>query len=119
MSAQLAPLPSHRRHWYLNVIGVVPLHVPSVVVRVWPSAGVPVTVGGAVFVGLSCADAWPLVAVPKIAPIASAVSASSTIRASARPLLFGVISSPLLLFWVWRPGPRTSPKANRNPINNP
>src|SRR3954453_3503576 len=94
MSAQFAPLPSHRRHWYLNVIGVVPLQVPSLVVRVWPSLGVPVIVGGAVFVGLSFADAWPFVAVPKIAPIASAVSASRTIRASARPLFLAFISFP-------------------------
>src|SRR6185312_15615115 len=75
------PVPSQRLHWYLKVIGAVPLHVPSVVVRVCPSVGVPEIVGGAVFVGLSFADACPLPAWPKIAPIVRAASASSTILA--------------------------------------
>src|SRR3954447_10091862 len=82
MSAQLPPVPSQRLHWYLKVIVPVPLHVPSLVVRVCPSVGVPVIVGGAVFVGLSFADACPRLAWPKTAPIASAVSASSTILAA-------------------------------------
>src|SRR3954468_10275347 len=79
MSAQLPPVPSQRLHWYLKVIVPVPLHVPSLVVRVCPSVGVPVIVGGAVFVGLAFADACPLFAWPKIAPMAGAASASSTI----------------------------------------
>src|SRR3954451_12536335 len=94
MSAQLPPVPSQRLHWYLKVIGVVPVQVPSVVVRVCPSVGVPEIVGGAVFVGLSFADAWPLLAWPKIAPIARAASASSTILAARFRVSLRRMSAP-------------------------
>src|SRR5689334_12067645 len=86
MFAQLPPLLSHRLHWYEYVIGVVPVHVPLVVVSVDPSVVVPEIVGGAVFLGVSLAEAWLFVAAPKTAPIASAVRASPAIRASVRPL---------------------------------
>ena len=34
---QLPPFSSQRRHEYVNVIGAVPVQVPLLVVRVWPS----------------------------------------------------------------------------------
>jgi hypothetical protein len=46
-----APDPSQRRHWYAYAIGCVPVHVPATAVSVWPTSGVPLIVGGAVFVG--------------------------------------------------------------------
>jgi hypothetical protein len=36
MLTQLAPAELHRRHWYLNDIGVAPLQLPFVVVWLWP-----------------------------------------------------------------------------------
>jgi hypothetical protein len=51
MSAQLAPLASHRCHWYAYAIGAVPVQVPVEAVSVCPSWSVPLTVGGTVFAG--------------------------------------------------------------------
>jgi hypothetical protein len=50
MGEQLAPEELHRCHWYVNVTDG-PLQVPGLPVNVWPTCGVPLTVGGAVFVG--------------------------------------------------------------------
>jgi hypothetical protein len=46
------------------VIGVVPVHVPSVAVRVWPTSGVPLIAGSAVFTGGAAVTTavWLLVA---------------------------------------------------------
>src|SRR4051794_14024444 len=111
MSAQLPPVPSQRLHWYLKVIGAVPVHVPSVVVRVCPSVGVPEIVGGAVFVGLSFAEAWPLLACPKIAPIARAASASSRILAVRLPVSLRRMSAP----WSRGAAPKEYPTARIEP----
>jgi hypothetical protein len=51
MSAQLAPAALHRDHWYVSVIGVAPVHVPSLAVRTPPCVSVPLTVGGVAFEG--------------------------------------------------------------------
>src|SRR5918994_5266436 len=48
MSEQLPPVRSQRRHWYENVIGCCPVQAPVFAVRVWPTCGVPLMVGGAV-----------------------------------------------------------------------
>jgi hypothetical protein len=48
---QLFPLGLQRRHWYVNVIGPVPVHAPGSAVRVWPSWAVPEIVGGLAFCG--------------------------------------------------------------------
>src|SRR3954451_8477517 len=48
MSAQPWPAPSHRRHWYVKAIGVVPRHVPASAVSAAPSRGVPSMLGVAV-----------------------------------------------------------------------
>src|SRR5688500_1781556 len=51
------PDAGQRTHWLTNVGAGSPVQVPCVAVRVWPTAGVPVMVGGAVFTGgaWSCA----------------------------------------------------------------
>jgi hypothetical protein len=51
MSRQLAAAESQRRHWYLRLIGVLPVQVPAFTVSVSPSVAVPEIVGGLEFVG--------------------------------------------------------------------
>src|SRR4029453_10805290 len=51
MLPQLAPLPSQRCHWYVNVIGFVPDHSPSLATTSSPSCAVPTTAGDSVFAG--------------------------------------------------------------------
>jgi hypothetical protein len=55
MSAQLPPFWSQRLHWYANVIGWLPLHVPAFAVSVCPTAAEPETVGGFVAAGFVAA----------------------------------------------------------------
>src|SRR2546423_1854319 len=50
-SAQLAPTRSQRRHWYVKVIGVVPVQLPRSATSVWPSRAVPEIDGGRVLAG--------------------------------------------------------------------
>jgi hypothetical protein len=45
MLSQLVPFVLQRRHWYVYVIGVVPLHEPDVAVSVLPSCVEPLIVG--------------------------------------------------------------------------
>ena len=45
MLEQLPPAELHVRHWYVNVIGWVPDHVPGSAVCVAPSVGEPEMVG--------------------------------------------------------------------------
>jgi len=59
MLEQLPPVRLHRRHWYANVIGSVPVHLPGSAVSVEPTVGVPEIVGGSVFVGFTWAAALP------------------------------------------------------------
>ena len=54
MFAQLVEL-VQRAHWYLNVIGAVPVHVPVVALRVNPFCAVPETAGRTVFAGFVAA----------------------------------------------------------------
>jgi hypothetical protein len=51
IDVQVAPLASHRRHWYVYVTGAVPVQVPVVAVSVCPSCAVPEIVGNEVFAG--------------------------------------------------------------------
>ena len=51
MAAQLAPAASQRRHWYVRVCGVVPVHVPTIALSARPSRGVPEIDGRIVFAG--------------------------------------------------------------------
>ena len=48
---QPPPPVSQRRHWYVNVIGPAPLHVPDVAVTVSPCLTVPTIVGADVLTG--------------------------------------------------------------------
>ena len=50
MSAQAAPPPSQRRHWYAKDVGL-PVQVPFAAVSVCPCCADPETVGNAVFPG--------------------------------------------------------------------
>jgi hypothetical protein len=56
MLLQLPPSLSHLLHWYVYVIGSVPVHVPFAAVKVDHSVVVPEIVGGAVLAG-TAADA--------------------------------------------------------------
>jgi fructose-specific component phosphotransferase system IIB-like protein len=75
MSAHEAPAVSHRRHWYVNVIGASPAQEPDVAVNVFPTAAEPAIVGSDVFLGDSAA------ALASAEPLASAAAAA---RATAR-----------------------------------
>ena len=57
MSVQPEPGASQRRHWRVNTIVGVPVHVPSLEVSVWPSMVVPVIPGAAVAAGVASATA--------------------------------------------------------------
>ena len=46
-----APAASQRRHWYANVMGVVPDQLPFVVVRVLPACAEPESAGRDVLTG--------------------------------------------------------------------
>ena len=48
----MPPFRSQRRHWYVNVIGWLPVQVPVLAVRVWFSTAVPEIVGSWVLAGL-------------------------------------------------------------------
>src|SRR4051794_358008 len=80
MSLQAAPVVLQRCHWYVNV-GVVSLvHVPGCAVSTWPTCGVPVMLGGVVFVGAYSACA----AVGAAAPI-PLKAVTATTSAAVRP----------------------------------
>ena len=66
MLAQLPPSLSQRRQSYVNEVGV-PVHVPLLAVRVWPSSAVPEIVGGDWFAGGACDAAPPVSAKPATA----------------------------------------------------
>ena len=55
---QLPPPLLHVRHWYVNVIGCVPAHVPGFAVCVAPSVGEPEMVGWSTTRGL--AEPWTI-----------------------------------------------------------
>jgi len=76
MLLQLPPSLSHLRHWYVYVIGSVPVHVPLFAVSVCPSVVVPEMVGGAVFVGTADDAAWP-------GPVTSPATATAITEATA------------------------------------
>src|SRR4051812_29436128 len=77
MLAQLPPVLSQRRHWWLKVSGVVPLQVPFVVDRVLPTSGVPETTGGCVFEGTD--ELLLVAAMPAAAALASASAVTAAI----------------------------------------
>src|SRR5262245_9361651 len=97
MLAQLLPLESQRCHWYLNVIGVVPLQAPGPAVSVLPTEAVPVIVGGEVLDGtvFVCARAAPppsvaaSASVATSAPASTATSRRETAEPWGRPCLIG------------------------------
>src|SRR5262245_19093683 len=78
---QPLPAESQRCHWYLEVIGDVPLHVPGLAVRVLPTDAVPVIVGGEVLDGATCVCAR---AAPPPSAAASASVATSAPASTAR-----------------------------------
>src|SRR4051794_15856173 len=97
MFAQLTPLRLHRRHWYVNVIGAVPVHWPGSAVSVEPTCVVPEIVGGDVFVGLTWAAAVPGSG-RLSAPARNAASAARAAAAPTRtpvPLRCFIATSPV------------------------
>ena len=46
IASQFAPAASQRRHWYANVSGLPPSHVPGTAASSCPACGGPTTVGG-------------------------------------------------------------------------
>src|SRR5262245_22789841 len=76
MSWQAAPLPSQISHWYANVIGAVPLHVPGLAVSVFPAVLTPPVVGCAVFEGATVARVVIAAAVPTATRASAAAPAS-------------------------------------------
>ena len=70
MSEQFAPAASQRRHWYVKLIGVLPVHVPSPAVSVCPSWAVPLIVGATVFAGGTAATAAVCALVAGVPPAA-------------------------------------------------
>ena len=73
ITAQFPPAVSQRVQSYVYEVGE-PLHVPFVVVRVWPCCAVPLTVGSELFEG----GAVLLVAVTT--PVAADVAAADPLR---------------------------------------
>src|SRR5213592_2834905 len=68
IAVQAVPVPLQRVHWYLNVIGAVPVHTPLCAVSTLPTTGVPEIEGRAV--------AWGgPVAAPTLSAVAEATSA--------------------------------------------
>src|SRR4051812_17161433 len=97
MSLQFLPFASHRLHWYVKLIGAVPVHVPLAAVSVCPTWAVPTIVGDDWFVGLTVIAAVPVRKEPKIAPIASAASARAVAVSVRRPMIReSFIASPPL-----------------------
>src|SRR4051794_16940290 len=77
MSAQPWPPASQRRHWYVNAIGSVPVHVPGSAVSVSPSRAVPATDGAAVGFGAT-GSTTPLMLDVAVAEPASFVAVTTT-----------------------------------------
>src|SRR5690348_16285842 len=73
MSPQPVPSVEHRRHWYVNVVGLFD-HAPSLAVSVEPTFAVPPIDGGVVFVGAAAA------ATPASANVAKPTAAVRRIR---------------------------------------
>src|SRR5262249_56312877 len=78
MALQALPFLSHRCHWYENVIGVSPTHVPVVVCRLTPTSANPETTGGLVLTG------WPFAVPTTPVSFESAVAAPSLFLAVTR-----------------------------------
>jgi hypothetical protein len=75
------PAVLQRCHWYANVIGWVPVHVPLVAVRVRPSISSPVICGRAVLRGAFCgASRTSAVAADRAWALPSAFRALTTTR---------------------------------------
>src|SRR5262249_20714815 len=68
----------HSRHWYWNVIGAEPFHVPGLALRVLPVVALPPIVGGELLLGATAVLLLTAAAVP------TAISATTT--AAIRPL---------------------------------
>jgi hypothetical protein len=79
---QLPPFASQRRHWYENVTGCAPAHVPGFAVSVSFTAGLPLTVGGDVFVG---GRAWTTPVAVETAVLDPAVFDAVTSTATVEP----------------------------------
>jgi hypothetical protein len=78
MSWQAFPCSSQMRHWYWNVIGADPLHVPGFAVSVLPTADVPLIDGAELIDGATAARDATAAAVP------TATSAATIATISAR-----------------------------------
>jgi hypothetical protein len=75
------PGPSQRNQRNEYVIGSVPVQVPRVVLRTWPTRAVPVTLGSAVFVG---------------ATVGAAVEASAAQAANKPPATAMAAAKPMI-----------------------
>ena len=93
MSWHAAPFPSHTCHWYWNVIGVEPFHVPGLAVSVLPAVFVPPVVGSEAFVGATAAR----VVIAAAVPTATSATAADDARQHAAAPAVGRPQS-------WEPG---------------
>src|SRR5262245_41984392 len=82
------------RHWYVNVIGCVPVHVPLSAFRSSPTCAFPEIVGGAVLFGATAVRAEPI---PAVSADSKTVGAATAGRPSQRNLL---MSGPPWSFWL-------------------
>ena len=102
MSSQAAPAASQRTHWRAYVIVGVPVHVPVVLVRLWPSRGVPETAGSTVFTGAAgatSADAGDVASTEPAAFVAvtttrSVPSTSAAVTSYVEPVAPGMSAQP-------------------------
>src|SRR4051794_40839127 len=106
MSWQPAPLPSQTCHWYWNVIGVEPVHVPGLAVIVLPTAFVPDVVGCDAFEGATAAR--PVMAAA--GPTATSAIAIATAPISTRRSLRSADRSPGNQVMTEPPRSRGSPQ---------
>ena len=78
MAPQLAPVESHRNHWYAY-LSDFPCHVPVLAVRVSDTCATPLTIGGVRFAGASCpGEERP----PEAPPVASISVSAATVAAT-------------------------------------
>src|SRR2546421_3482644 len=84
MSEQFAPAASQRCHWYVKLIGALPVQVPLAAVSVCPSWAVPLIVGATVFAGGDGATAAACVLVAAVPPAAFVpVTTSRSVEATS------------------------------------
>ena len=95
-------------HWYANVIGCGPLHVPGLPVRPLPTRCTPEIVGACSFLGGACGVAADAATMPPDASVVSAdaINAVAASRRRARVNLLHIRPTPpwsIVTFDAWTP----------------